>query len=1162
MQATRFYDFGPFRIDVNRRLLLRSGERVPLTVKAFDTLLALVEHPGRLVEKDDLMDQLWPDTSVQESNLTQQIFTLRRVLGESPDDHHFIATVPRRGYRFVAAVTCVDTPEEAAVQQPAVHTTPSHGSSVGSEGERKQITALFCRFPNAAAIAERLGHAEMHARLTRVIQLAIEQVHRYGGTVNQKMTDGFVALFGAPVVHEDDARRAVLAALTIRSGLLQDPGPYSTEPDDLLTQMGLNTGPVVVGRIADDVRVEYTAIGETTNLASVLQHCAEPGTILISEATRHLVEAEVCLQPIELTVPGRTGTLEAWKVLELAPGRAQLDHRLGRKLAPFVGRHEDLSSLENLLVLAASGRGQVAGVLGEPGIGKSRLLYELRHAAAASGVTFLEGRCLSYASAIPYVPIVDIVRSTCDIAEHDSPETIRHKVTRALQDLDIADVPNGEGSTYVLHVLGVSDGSVPLSDLSPEAVKARTFTVLRTLLLNKSQAGPLALLLEDLHWMDKPSEEFFETLVEELAGARILLAATYRPGYRPPWMDRSYATQITLRPLGAADSLAVLSAAMDIGDLPHSFSSAVLDRAEGNPFFLEELARVIVDHTSMRRLIPDTIQGVIMARLDRLPEPAKQLLQTASVVGREVPRRVLLRMRDGQGRLDRELLELRRLEFLYERMGGNEPTYVFKHALTQDVAYDSLLRARRQALHVRAAEALETLYADRIDEVEGALAYHYARTNLSDKAVTYLVRVADKAARVYANSEGIAHLEQALEHLHRSPDTLERDRRILEVALRHAHSLYFLGRFRESVNLLLEHQSRLARVDDATISGRYFAWLGHMYCRLGDPNTTTESAEQAITQALRAGDDVALGRAHGVLALEGFWSGYPARGIEHGRTSIAALERAHDYWWLGMTHVYLAFNWLLIGQFGAAFAAADCARNVGLRIGDARLQTYADFTTGWGQANRGEGQAAIETCRRGFELAPDPVSRGYASLFLGYAYLEHGETARALDELEPVIVELERFGIPYWHGWAHAMIAEAYGLSARFDRAADYARRGLEITTRVQYRLAMGLAHRALGRTACRDRRLADAQSSLLDALTTFDSIGAAFESARTRLDLAELARERHDLAGAVSHLAQAREVFVALGVKPYVDRADTLARELGTTLQQARGRSPSSGGA
>jgi len=1147
VQATRFYDFGPFRIDVNRRVLLRSGERVPLTVKAFDTLLALVEHQGRVVEKDALMDQLWPDTAVQESNLTQQIFTLRRVLGESPHDHQFIATVPRRGYRFVAAVTCVDASEAVPLEQQAARTTPVRGPLVGSEGERKQITALFCRFPNAAAMAERLGHAEMHARLGRAIQVAIEQVHRYGGTVNQTMTDGFAALFGAPIVHEDDARRAVLAALTIRSGLLQDPGSYTTEPDDLVTQMGLTTGLVVVGRIADDVREEYTAIGETTNLASVLQHCADPGAILISEATRHLVEAEVGLEPIELTVPGRTSRLEAWKVLELAPGRAQLDHRLGRKLAPFVGRHEDLSTLQDLLVLAASGRGQVAGVLGEPGIGKSRLLYELRHAAAASGVTFLEGRCLSYASAIPHVPIVDIVRSTCDIAEHDSSETIRHKVTTALQGLDIPGVPKGEGPTYVLHVLGVGDGGAPLSDLSPEAVKARTFTVLRTLLLSRSQAGPLALLLEDLHWMDKPSEEFFETLVEDLAGARILLAATYRPGYRPPWMDRSYATQITLRPLGTAESLAVLSAAMDTEDIPQSFSSAVLNRAEGNPFFLEELARVIVDHTSMRRLIPDTIQGVIMARLDRLPESAKQLLQTAAVVGREVPRRLLLRMWDSQGRLDRELLELRRLEFLYERMGDSEPTYVFKHALTQDVAYDSLLRARRQVLHVRAAEALETLYADRIDEVEGSLAYHYARTNLSDKAVTYLVRVADKAARVYANNEAIAHLEQALEHLQRCPDTLERDRRILDVALRHAHSLYFLGRFRESVNLLLEHQSRLARVDDATISGRYYAWLGHMYCRLGDPNATTQSAEQAIAQALRAGDDLALGRAHGVLALEGFWSGYPAQGIEHGQKSIAVLERARDYWWLGMTHVYVAFNSLLVGQFGAAFAAADRARNVGLRIGDARLQTYADFTTGWGRANRGEGQAAIDTCRRGLELAPDPVSRAYASLFLGYAYLEHGETARALEELEPVIVELERFGIPYWQGWAAAMIAEAHGLTGRFDRAADYARRGLEITTRVQYRLAMGLAHRALGRIACRDRRLADAQSSLLEALTTFDSIGAAFESARTRLYLAELARERHDLTGAVSHLTQARKLFTALGVTLYVDLANALALEIGT---------------
>ena len=596
----------------------------------------------------------------------------------------------------------------------------------------------------------------MHARLARGFEVAAEQVHRYGGMVNQSTADGFVALFGAPVVHEDDARRAVLAALAIRSCLLEDTDSSATGPDDLVTQMGLDTGPVIVGRIADDPRMEYTAIGEATHLASLLQHCAEPGAIVISEATGRLVEAEVGLEPLEVTLPGRSGRLEAWNVVELSPDRTQLDHRLRRRLAPFVGRHHDLAALEALLERASGGRGQVVNVVGEPGIGKSRLLYELRRAGAATGVDFCEARCLSYASAIPYVPVVTIVHQACGIAERDSPDTIRRKVTDALEGLEIADISSGEASTYLLHVLGVSEGGASLPELSPEAIKARTFSVLRSLMLSASQRGPIAVLLEDLHWIDKPSEEFFETLIDDLAGARVLLVATFRPEYRAPWMDRSYATQITLRPLNAADSLAVLSSAMDIGDPPQSFSSAVLGRAEGNPFFLEELARAIVDHESMHRMIPDTIQGVIMARLDRLPESAKRLLQTASVVGREVPRRLLRRMWDGPGPIERELVELRRLEFLYERMGGDEPTYVFKHALTQDVAYDSLLRARRQALHVRAAEALETLYAGRLDEVEGALAHHYARTNLSEKAATYLVRVADKAARVYANNEAVA----------------------------------------------------------------------------------------------------------------------------------------------------------------------------------------------------------------------------------------------------------------------------------------------------------------------------------------------------------------------------------------------------------------------
>ena len=359
----------------------------------------------------------------------------------------------------------------------------------GCEAEHKQITALFCRFPNAGAMAERLGHAEMHARLASATDVAAGHVRRFGGTVNQMMADGFVALFGAPVVHEDDARRAVLAALEIRGSLLEDTGASGAEPGDRVTQMGIDTGQVIVGRIAGDMRMEYTAIGDATDLASVLQHCAGPGVILISDATRRLVEAEVRLAPIELTVPGRSGSLTAWNVIELAPDRAQLDHRLSRTLAPFVGRRQDLAVLQDSLEQAATGRGQVINVVGEPGIGKSRLLYEFRHAGEPAGTVFFEGRCLSYASSIPYVPIVDIVRQACGITERDSAAMIRQKAMTALALREVPDVPGGEAGAYLLHVLGVGDEGDPLRDLSPEAVKARTFSVLSNLVLCREPAA-------------------------------------------------------------------------------------------------------------------------------------------------------------------------------------------------------------------------------------------------------------------------------------------------------------------------------------------------------------------------------------------------------------------------------------------------------------------------------------------------------------------------------------------------------------------------------------------------------------------------------------------------------------------------------------------------
>ena len=592
------------------------------------------------------------------------------------------------------------------------------------EGERKQVTVLFCDLANSTPIAERLGPEHMHTLLNRFFELALSEVHRYEGTINQFLGDGFMALFGAPLAHEDHAKRAVFAALALQRTLQE---AHLGEPDGVACafRMGLNSGLVVVGSIGDNLRMDYSAIGDTTNLAARLQQGAEPDTIWVSESTSRLVQGHIRLEPLQpIEVKGKTEPVSIYKVIGTLPRRSPIASRSERTLSPFVGRERELTTLETLFTQVESGRGQVVGIVAEAGGGKSRLLYEFRQRLQEKRATYLEGRCLSYGSTIPYHPLIDVLRYNCGIIETESPEAIIEKVRFALQEVAM-DVE--ESAPFLLQLLSVKEGTARIAPFTPEAIRTRTFETLKQMSLIGSQRRPLIVEIEDLHWIDKTSEDYLASLVESLVGASLMLLTTYRPGYRPPWLEKSYATQIALRNLGPHDDVTVVRAVAKHQALPAHLERMVVHKAEGNPFFLEELTRAVTEHGDLQEdmAIPDTIQGVLMARIDRLPEEHKRLLQTASVLGRAFSPRLLEAMWEGTGSLHPLLAALQRLEFLYERTGADEPLFVFKHALTQEVAYESLLTTRRQVLHAAAGHALERLSQEWLAEGSEALAHHF-----------------------------------------------------------------------------------------------------------------------------------------------------------------------------------------------------------------------------------------------------------------------------------------------------------------------------------------------------------------------------------------------------------------------------------------------------
>jgi class 3 adenylate cyclase/tetratricopeptide (TPR) repeat protein len=1057
-------------------------------------------------------------------------------------------------------------PPVPSTSEPSAHAAPDHEreplsytpkhlaekiltSRSALEGERKQVTVLFCDLANSTPIAERLGPEHMHTLLNRFFELALQEVHRYEGTINQFLGDGFMALFGAPIAHEDHARRGVLSALALQRTLKEaDLGrPYGVE---CAFRMGLNSGLVVVGSIGDNLRMDYSAIGDITNLASRLQQLAEPGTILVSERTSRLVQGAVRLEaltPVE--VKGKTEPVSIYKVVGTLPRRSPIVSRSERTLSQFVGRERELATLEALFTQVEAGQGQVVGIVGEAGGGKSRLLYEFRQRLQDKRVTYLEGRCLSYGSSIPYHPLIDVLRHNCGISETESPATIIEKVRLALQEVGM---DPEESAPYLLQLLGVKEGTESLAVLTPEAIRTRTFETLKQMSLQGSQQRPLIFEIEDVHWIDKTSEAYLASLVESLAGTAILLLTTYRPGYRPPWIDKSYATQLSLRSLTPQDSVTVVHSTSHHAALPASLEHRIIEQAEGNPFFLEELTRAVIEQGALPTdvVVPDTIQGVLSARIDRLPEAHKRLLQTASVLGREFSPRLLAAMWEGSGLLESLLLELKRLEFLFERTGADEPLYVFKHALTQEVAYASLLTGHRQALHAAAGQALEALYTDRLDEVYDRLAYHYAHTDQATKAVAYLTLVATKAARQYAHAEAITSFQEALRHAEQLSGE-QRDHQVLDLVIRQCESLFWSGRWQDLVALFLQHQDRLERLQTPVLAGRYYYRLALTYAFLGQRGDAAQSIQRALEAGQGAQDAPTLGMAHFVMGFAEQFAGRFHQGVAHAQRAVALLEGSANPIQRGNAFYLLGFLYGFLGHFPAALAATREMGVIGRASGDRRLQSQAAALGGWISARYGAWQEGLAACQHGLEDAPDAFETALNLGFLGAVYLEQGEGTQALPVLESAVQAATQYCSQLVQSWFKVLLGEAYRMHHQLEQAQRLAVQGYELARRNTLPWGIGAAQRTLGRIAHTSGNLVGAALHLQDAIASFAAMEARYDLARTHLDLASLAHDQGDQDTATTHLSTAYAWFKKLQVPKWVEQTAHLAREYDVRLTE-----------
>ena len=644
------------------------------------------------------------------------------------------------------------------------------------EGERKQVTVMFCDMEGFTPLSELLGIEEAYSVIDRVYEILIHKVHDYEGTVNEMTGDGIMALFGAPAALEDAPQRAIRSSLAIHREMSKFNDQLKHEKKDIppiKMRIGIHTGPVVVGTVGNDLRVEFKAVGDTVNLASRMEGQAQPGTTYITEDTFKLTEGLFRFEGLgQRVIKGKQEPVNVYRAIAPSTMRARFDVSAEQGLTPFAGRERELELLLDGFERSKTGRGQAFSIMSEAGVGKSRLLYEFRKAVASEDVTFLEGRCLSYSRAVAYHPVIDILKANFDIHEGDGDFEIREKVKRGLKVLGVDDIST---LPYLLELLAVKDSGIDKIPMSPEAKKGRIMEVFKQIAFKGSEIRPLILAFEDLHWIDKSSEELLKYVLESIPGARILLIFTYRPEFVHTWGAKSYHNQIMLNRLSNRESLIMVSYLLDTEELVRDVEEFILEKTEGIPFFIEELIKSLKDLKIIERednryriakdikeaIIPATIQDVIMTRVDSLPQETKGLLQIISAVGRESSYELIKRVTElTEQELLPHLSVLKDSELLYERGIYPQSTYIFKHALTQEVAYDSLLLKRRKEIHEKIGTAIEALYQGRLEEHYELLAYHYARSANTDKAVEFLDLANQKAMRINAMEEAKTYFDK------------------------------------------------------------------------------------------------------------------------------------------------------------------------------------------------------------------------------------------------------------------------------------------------------------------------------------------------------------------------------------------------------------------
>jgi class 3 adenylate cyclase/tetratricopeptide (TPR) repeat protein len=922
------------------------------------------------------------------------------------------------------------------------------------EGERRHVTVMFCDMEGFTPMVERLGPEEAYSIMDEIYEILIHKVHDYEGTVNEMTGDGIMALFGAPIALEDAPERAVRSSLAIHREMTKFNDNFKGVTDQTLPfrmRIGLHSGPVVVGTLGNTLRVEFKAVGDTVNLASRMESLAEPGTTYVTDEIFSRTEGLFRFEALgEKKVKGREEAVKVYQVIAPRAKKTRFDIRAKRGITPFVGRQRELELLLEAFERTAAGSGQAVCIVAEAGVGKSRLLHEFKKTVANDDVTLLQGQCSSYGQSTPYFTVIDILKDNFRIRREDSPGEMLEKIKKGLKNIE---ADPDQTLPYILDLFSLENGFDSLTDIDPEVKRRRTFEALREITLRGSQARPLVMVIEDLHWIDKTSEESIRLLIEHIAGARVFLIFTFRPNYLPPWGGKSYYGQIHLNRLSKRESLEIIKALLNAEAVDEDIAKLLLDKAEGVPLFAEEFTRSLkeaghvidvdgrcclkTDFASIR--IPGTIHDVLMARVDRLPEDAREILLAGAVIGREFSWDLIEEI---SGTPEKELLSrlsaLKESEIILERGIFPRVNYIFHHAMTQELLYDSMLPAKLKKYHNTIGQAIERLYPDQLEDHTPMLALHFTRGGESEKGYRYHHLAGDRAAASYANREAMEYFREAWRLTGDGSPNLDVKKERLSTVIRLAEVMEPLGEFEPTLALLQEILKESTGVEDPSRYDRIHYWMGNTLGNLGRYDNAREHLFRSLELSQASGNKETEGKTREYLSQLDHMQGYYRRALDHAEASVRCLRNIENpslLAWALVTKGITLSNLEREDYYkGFLKETAELVK----RCGNERIQCWFLVPISMCFVYNGQYEEGEKIALEGIELAKR-IGEGILSVFhfcaAGRTALYAGKSDYALDLLQRGTAKGEKIGHPLGLAYIRTFLAEALLRSGRVEEA-------------------------------------------------------------------------------------------------------------------------------